>query len=107
MRHFRSVLILAVLFLLPGFGQAGWFWQNPKPTGNTLRSVCFIDTTIGYTVGDLGTLLKTTDGGVSWIDRNRGTTTSFTGVCFPGDAQTGYAEGSGGSGKGHNGRDEG
>jgi photosystem II stability/assembly factor-like uncharacterized protein len=66
MRLFKFVLIPAVLFLLPGIGQAWWFWQNPKPTGNTLRSVCFIDSTTGYAVGDLGTLLKTTDGGLNW-----------------------------------------
>ena len=43
MRYLRFVLILAVLFLLPGIGQAGWFWQNPKPQGNSLSSVCFLD----------------------------------------------------------------
>lgn len=46
-------------------GASGWQWGNPLPQGNTLRSASFAGTT-GYAAGDVGTLLKTTDGGSSW-----------------------------------------
>ncbi len=35
---------------------AQWFWQNPLPQGNTLRSVKFISPTTGWAVGDYGTI---------------------------------------------------
>ena len=97
MRYLRFVLIAAVLFLLPGIGQAGWFWQNPLPQGNTLQSVCFIDNNTGYAVGWLGTIIKTTDGGSNWSILNSGTLNYLSAVQFPLDAQTGYAVGNKGS----------
>ena len=97
MRHFRSVLIPAVLFLLPGLAQADWFWQNPLPQGNILCGVCFSDSTTGYSVGDAGTILKTTDGGSQWSIQSSGTTNRLQSVHFPMDAMTGYAAGVGGT----------
>ena len=35
-------------------------------TSNTLRSVCFINSTEGFAGGDAGTILQTTNGGTSW-----------------------------------------
>lgn len=46
-------------------GASGWQWGNPLPQGNTLRSASFAGAT-GYAAGDVGTLLKTTDGGATW-----------------------------------------
>jgi len=92
MRYLRFVLIPAVLFLLPGIGQAGWFWQNPLPQGNTLQSVCFIGNNTGYTVGYNGRIFKTTDGGTSWGNLNRGETRDLYSIHFP-VRDTGYAVG--------------
>lgn len=36
------------------------------PEGNNLNSVQMVTTDIGYAVGDMGVILKTTDGGLSW-----------------------------------------
>jgi photosystem II stability/assembly factor-like uncharacterized protein len=69
MRHFRSILIPAVLFLLPGIASAGWFWQNPLPQGHTLWSECFLNNNTGYAVGEYSTVIKTTDGGATWAFR--------------------------------------
>ncbi len=46
-----------------------WEWLNPKPQGNHLYASYFIDNNIGYVAGQFGTLLKTLDGGVSWISQ--------------------------------------
>lgn len=46
-------------------GASGWQWGNPLPQGNTLRSASFAGAT-GYAAGDVGTLLKTSDGGATW-----------------------------------------
>ncbi len=45
---------------------AQWTWQNPLPQGNTLNDVFFITNTIGWAVGDAGTILKSVDGGASF-----------------------------------------
>jgi len=93
MRHFRSILIPAVLFLLPGYASAGWVPQT-SGTPYALYSVRFpIDAQTGYAVGAQGTIIKTTNGGVLWVSQNSGTTRDLFSVNFPIDAQTGYAVG--------------
>src|SRR3954469_18755141 len=44
---------------------SGWYWGNPLPQGNTLHALAFAGGA-GYAAGDLGTLLKSSDGGLSW-----------------------------------------
>ncbi len=48
------------------FAGTGWQWGNPRPQGNTLDAISFAGTT-GYAAGFSGTLLKTTDGGQTWV----------------------------------------
>jgi photosystem II stability/assembly factor-like uncharacterized protein len=60
-------LILFCLLLSNIYSQqSSWKWQYPVPQGNSLYSVYFINQMIGWTAGDNGTILKTTDGGFSW-----------------------------------------
>jgi len=66
MRHLRFILILAVLFLLPGIGQTGWF-QQPSGTTANLRKVFFVNAQTGWVAGDSSLVLRTTDGGDHWI----------------------------------------
>jgi hypothetical protein len=44
-------------------------------------------------VGDVGTILKTTDGGAIWTSQRSGTTNYLESVLFPANEQTGYAVG--------------
>jgi photosystem II stability/assembly factor-like uncharacterized protein len=59
-----------------------WVWQNPKPQGNTLYGVSFTNANTGTATGDNGTILRTTDGGNTWIIQTSGTTNTLYGVCF-------------------------
>jgi len=93
MRHFRSVLIPAVLFLLPGYASAGWV-QQASGTTNHLLSVQFpVDAQTGYAVGHNGTIVKTTDGGVNWATQTSSTLSNLASVQFPVDVLTGYVVG--------------
>lgn len=77
-------MLLVFIFSLPA--QAQWNWLNPKPQGNELRAICFIDQNIGYAAGTVGTIIKTTDGGASWSIQNltrMSIYTYFVGVYFP------------------------
>jgi len=49
------------------FPQAfNWEWLNPKPQGNTLRSIKVLEANTLVAFGNGGTLLKSTDAGSTW-----------------------------------------
>jgi photosystem II stability/assembly factor-like uncharacterized protein len=60
-------------------GHSAWSWGNPQPQGNDLAALSFAGG-VGYAAGDFGTLLKTTDSGVTWTGLASGTTARFTQV---------------------------
>ncbi len=83
-------LICFMLIAAGAFSQ--WSWRNPLPQGNGLFSSWFIDSNLGYLVGDQRTVMKTTDGGATWTTRlpaAMDATYRLNGVCFP-DQNTGY-----------------
>jgi photosystem II stability/assembly factor-like uncharacterized protein len=57
-----------------------------------LSSAYFIDANTGYVVGDMGAILKTTNGGATWTIQPSGSGNSVSSVFFI-DAATGYAVG--------------
>ena len=69
-------------------GQTQWVWRNPLPQGNSLTNVSFSDANTGTTVGDFGTIIRTTDGGQNWIIQTSGTTVALNAVFFT-DANSG------------------
>lgn len=93
----RTIFIFTILVFCSFLANAqGWQWSHPKPQGNTLNSVCFTDANTGYAVGAWGTILKTTDVGITWESQVSGTTESFESVCFPAP-DTGFAVGRAGT----------
>jgi photosystem II stability/assembly factor-like uncharacterized protein len=58
-------------------GNEGWFWQYPKPQGNTLNDIFIFNRDTAIAVGDLGTVIKTTNGGESWDVQHHGGGTSY------------------------------
>src|SRR5512140_877139 len=91
--HRYILTIIAAIFLCQAesSAQRGWFRQSPIPTGNDLLAVCFTDANTGTIVGDRGTILRTTDGGASWVSKSNGTSwDDFSGVSFI-DANIGTA----------------
>jgi photosystem II stability/assembly factor-like uncharacterized protein len=64
-----SLLISLFLISLNGFS-VGWEWLNPKPQGNFLNSVFFLDKNTGYAAGEYGIMIKTIDGGLTWSKLN-------------------------------------
>jgi len=65
-----------------GADHRGWCWQRPQPTGNDIEDISFIDASTGWAVGDAGQILKTTDGGVSWVNQASHVTERLTLVRF-------------------------
>jgi photosystem II stability/assembly factor-like uncharacterized protein len=65
-----SILLgMTVLLLVtPVFSDYNFQWANPTPQGNALHALAFESDLVVYAVGDKGTVLKTVDGGVTWVD---------------------------------------
>jgi photosystem II stability/assembly factor-like uncharacterized protein len=87
-------LALSLVFYssLTVFGQ----WSAATSgTTNNLNGVYLLDSGIGFAVGDAGTILKTTDAGMTWSAVTSGTTNAVHDVYFF-DASQGVAVGEGG-----------
>src|SRR3981081_2461988 len=74
------------------FAESGWFWQNPLPQGNNLRAVAILDKSTIVAVGGFGTILRTSDGGATWVRQPSGTTRLLRGVSLV-DEKTGTSVG--------------
>jgi len=78
----KRILILISFLFIYSNSHAQWFWQNPLPQGNNLYSVHFINSNTGWMVGELGTILRTTDGGSMWENQVSGSKKMLRSVFF-------------------------
>jgi photosystem II stability/assembly factor-like uncharacterized protein len=85
-------LFFTLLFVSAVFGQSGWFQQSPYPQRENLSCTDFLNALTGYAVGDAGTIIKTTNGGINWIILNSNTTQRLMSVDFI-DENTGLVTG--------------
>ena len=92
MKFFIHTLLFFLLSTQFCFAQ--WYSQNTGTTVN-LNSVQFKDTINGWIFGDLGTILRTTNGGTDWISQPSGTTANLNSVHFEGE-DLGWAVGDSG-----------
>ncbi|MCX7611947.1 MAG: YCF48-related protein, partial [Ignavibacterium sp.] len=94
MKTFLLIVITSVFLIREVYSQ--WFWQNPLPQSNPLYSVKFIDANTGWAVGELGTIIKTTDGGINWTVQSSDTIGALNSVCFV-NANIGWVAGANGT----------
>jgi photosystem II stability/assembly factor-like uncharacterized protein len=73
-----------------------WRWVNPLPQGNQFTGLAFADGRTGWTVGTHGTVMHTTDAGVSWSAQTVPTVADLFGVAAA-DAGRAWAVGGGGT----------
>lgn len=67
-RNFRKsplALLFCLSFIIANSQQEGWQWQNPYLQGNDLNSIV-MNGSIGWAVGAMGTVMKTTNEGFDW-----------------------------------------
>ena len=66
----KALLIgICLCVISTAWSQSTWY-EISTPTSNKLRAIDFVNSSVGYIVGDSTTILKTTDGGATWIDLN-------------------------------------
>jgi len=100
--HFFSIILSCLFSCLaqaPLVGQsnlaneADWQWQHPSPQGNRLYDVHALNEREMIAVGEVGTILKTTDGGDSWTLKQSPSNVNIETITFI-DQQIGWAAGS-------------
>ena len=64
MKTILTTLLLLCLLATQSFPQ--WFWQNPTPHGNSNNRFDFSSASSFTVVGNSGTIVKTTNNGISW-----------------------------------------
>jgi len=99
-RALAIAIILIFSAAFPVIGQtlpADGSWQelSPAPQSNTLRSIYFTTSSVGWAAGDSGTIIKTSDGGATWSQQTSGTTNNLNCIRFV-DSNTGWAAGKSG-----------
>ena len=77
----RILKISLLIFILSISISAQWVSQN-SGTQLNLNSIFFVDSNTGWTVGDDGIILNTTNGGTDWITQAGGTTDNLYSVYF-------------------------
>lgn len=71
----KILFVISILFTISVTAQTTW-QEVSTPTTKKLNTIDFPSPTIGYIGGEDSLLLKTTDGGVTWIEIN------FSGISF-------------------------
>lgn len=76
----KKIYLMLMIVLVTTAIHSKWLWQNPRPTGNDILNVKFINEQTGWFVGNCGTIFKTTDGGQNWLPIITKYTCDFTAV---------------------------
>src|SRR4029077_6374320 len=63
----RENLALSSQLCSSGAPGRGWCWQSPLPGGAGLYAVSAVSEQVVWAAGDYGTVLRTTDGGSTWV----------------------------------------
>ncbi len=67
MNNIRILVLSTILISATGAGQTSWQWVNPLPQGNLLNGITSVNADTILAVGDYGTIIKTTNGGTTWL----------------------------------------
>jgi photosystem II stability/assembly factor-like uncharacterized protein len=82
----KTICALLVLLFLTGRAEAQWSAVDSGTTSD-LRGVYLLDSGVGYSVGDSGAILKSTDAGMTWNALTSGTTKALYDIYFFNDAE--------------------
>ncbi len=62
----KIILSFILVLIFSTFAHAQWNWYNPKPMGEMIYEIEFLNDTIGYACGSMGHVTKTINGGEHW-----------------------------------------
>jgi len=85
--NLRKILLIVLLFTAANpiyknsYALDGWMVYQTF-INTTFHDITFADVNTGWAVGNTGVIVKTTNGGNSWVQQNSGTTTNLFSVSF-------------------------
>lgn len=82
-----------IFYPLHSFSQQGWYQLN-SGTSQSFSGIYFTSGDTGYVSGQNGRIMKTTNGGINWINQISGTTNGLASIFFV-NSDTGYIVGGG------------
>ena len=95
----KRILIVSFLFVLTFTNvdlfsqvQSGWYWVNPKPQGNHLTTIAYLNNNIIVAAGWNGAIIRSSNGGVDWSYYRYNTTRDFRKLKFN-NQNTGFVVG--------------
>jgi photosystem II stability/assembly factor-like uncharacterized protein len=93
----KTKLLSLLLFICCSSINSQWnLLQKSSSSNSDFKAIKFIDNKVGFIVGNTGTILKTNDAGVTWIDIQKVTTKNLNSIFFV-NSDTGYITGEGGT----------
>jgi photosystem II stability/assembly factor-like uncharacterized protein len=95
MKKLLIVLIFYYSLFITHYSLSQWVYQNPLPQGVKMRDVDFVNQNTGWAVGQLGSIMKTVNGGINWTLQTSWTKQDLLSVDFI-NSNTGYCAGYGG-----------
>jgi len=97
MKRYVFTLVLSGLMATLAISQEYWYWKNPLPQGNELHDIWLFSPQVMLAVGDVGTVIKTSNGGLNWtVTHYSGGVSSDLFAVFFIDQTTGWVAGSDG-----------
>ncbi len=79
----HTLALILLIYFAAGYSQGNWELLIPSGTSNQMVSLYFLDELNGWSVGQYGTITKTTDGGITWEIIEIEYLTDLTDVYFP------------------------
>lgn len=90
---YRNGIYISNIMRTSTNGGSSWNTLYGTPQDETFTDASFTDANIGTIVGSSGKIIKTTNGGTSWINQTIGVSRTLFGVCFT-NSNNGVAVGS-------------
>jgi photosystem II stability/assembly factor-like uncharacterized protein len=87
--HIICILLLTLGGISPSKGQEDWI-PLERPTSYTLNSISFLSASDGWVAGNNGTILRTTNGGRTWVAQESGIGANIHKIFFL-NSQLGWA----------------
>jgi photosystem II stability/assembly factor-like uncharacterized protein len=79
----KKYFLLTLFILICGISYAQEYWlSDNRPTLLNIHKASFIDSTTGWICGDSGLIMRTTNGGLNWVQQNSKIKTSITFIYF-------------------------
>ena len=78
----KSLILVLVFMVNASFAFSQWIQQATLPDVNSLNDVRFVNKNLGFAVGNAGTVLKSRDGGDTWLSLNSGYKKDLNSISF-------------------------